>query len=137
MTYDGSHVPSGGLSFESAWPQAGNLLDATQTRTYAGQSPDRVRKQSATVHGLGATCVESAEFDDEALKAFDGVFPQQNDLDALLGQAGCVQGNRLLSPWDDDEPQVWIAARGYTVYQPAAAFYRGSQRRLNARGRSR
>ncbi len=72
--------------------------------------------------------VESSDFDDAALKAYDGTL-DSGALAALLKQAGYVLTDRLLSPGQALESQVWIAPRGYTVYQPASGFYRPSQQR--------
>ncbi|CAH2935948.1 MAG: hypothetical protein CPSOU_6765 [uncultured Paraburkholderia sp.] len=74
--------------------------------------------------------VETAEFDNATLQAFDGAL-EDAARDALLEQAGYQLADRLLSPGPDPEPQVWVAARGHTRYQPASGFYRPLSQRTS------
>jgi Salmonella virulence plasmid 65kDa B protein/Insecticide toxin TcdB middle/C-terminal region/Insecticide toxin TcdB middle/N-terminal region len=124
LTYDRGQVPAGGLNFE-ALTQGGGLLDAGRPRTYGGQHLTVYTSSPPLLTAL-VDHVESAEFDDAALEAFDGVLDDAAR-DTLLGQAGYVLADRILPPGQDAEPQVWVARRGYTAYQPASAFYRPSQ----------
>ncbi|KVK96227.1 SpvB/TcaC N-terminal domain-containing protein [Burkholderia ubonensis] len=126
LTYDATHVPSGGLSFE-ALTQTGGLLSPVQSRVYAGQQRVVYTDTPVMLTAL-VDHVESAEFDDDALKAFDGALDDKTR-DALLRQAGYQLADRVLSPDSDPEPQVWIAPRGYTAYRPASGFYRPSSQR--------
>ncbi|WP_333995099.1 SpvB/TcaC N-terminal domain-containing protein [Burkholderia orbicola] len=126
LTYDATQVPGGGLSFE-ALNQKDGLLGAARSRVYAGQQrivySDMPVKLTALVDH-----VESAEFDDDALKAFDGALDGKARI-ALLKQAGYQIAACILSPGPDQEPPIWIAPRGYTSYLAASNFYRpGSQR---------
>ncbi|WP_333995499.1 SpvB/TcaC N-terminal domain-containing protein [Burkholderia orbicola] len=128
LIYDAGQVPSGGLSFE-AMSQSGGLLDADQARTYAGQQRIVYTDTPVALTAL-VDHVETAEFDDPALKAFEGVLDQKAR-DALLVQAGYQLGDRVLSPGEAAEPQVWVARRGYTTYRPAAGFLRPSSQRTS------
>ncbi|NHR07246.1 toxin [Chromobacterium haemolyticum] len=123
LTYEASQVPSGGLNFELL-SQADGLLGPAQPRVYAGQQ----RIVYTLMWPALVDHVESAEFDDEALKAFDGVLDGTARGD-LLKQAGYQLVDRVLSPGSELERQVWIASRGYTDYLPASGFYRPSSQR--------
>lgn len=126
LTYDAAHIPSGGLSFE-VLSQEDGLLAPAQSRVYAGQQRTVYTDVPVTLAAL-VDHVETAEFDDEALKAFDGALDDKAR-DALLKQAGYQLADRVLSPGPDPEPQVWTATRGYTTYLAAAGFYRPSTQR--------
>ncbi|KVP46718.1 SpvB/TcaC N-terminal domain-containing protein [Burkholderia ubonensis] len=128
LTYDDTQVPHGGLSFE-ALDQTDGLLSADQSRVYAGQQQIFYTDTPVTLTAL-VDHVESAEFDDDALKAFDGAL-DDTARDALLKQAGYQMADRILSPNSDPGPQVWIAARGYTTYLGADDFYRPSSQRTS------
>ncbi|KWB79430.1 SpvB/TcaC N-terminal domain-containing protein [Burkholderia ubonensis] len=126
LTFDATHVPSGGLSFERLTQKDG-LLSPTQSRVYAGQQQVVYTDKPVTLTAL-VDHVESAEFDDDALKAFDGAL-DDTARDALLKQAGYQLADRMLSPSSEPEPQVWIAPRSYTTYRSASGFYRPSSQR--------
>jgi hypothetical protein len=128
LVYDGGQVPSGGASFE-ALTQTGGLLDAAKPRTYAGQQCVVYTATPAPFTAL-VDHVETAEFDDAALAAFDGAL-DDTARDALLAQAGYELADRVLPPGQDAEPQVWVARRRYTAYQPASGFYRPSGQRTS------
>ncbi|WP_156432455.1 SpvB/TcaC N-terminal domain-containing protein, partial [Burkholderia sp. MSMB1498] len=130
LIFDGSQAPVNGLSYELL-TQAGGWLDAKKSRTYAGQQQIFY---TDTPVGLTALVdhVETAELDDAALKAFDGVL-DDDALTALLKQAGYRLADRLLPPdGQAKEPQVWVAPRGYTSYGSAAEFYRPISQRTSA-----
>ncbi|MBZ5788752.1 toxin [Burkholderia contaminans] len=121
LIYGGDHVPDGGLNVE-VLSQPGGLLDACQPRTYTGQ---QLTVYTVTPVDLTALVdhVETAEFDAEALAAFDGALDAASR-DTLLVRSGYRLDDRLLPPADETEPQVWVAPRGYTSYEPASGFYR-------------
>ena len=128
LTYDRHQVPSGGLDFESLSGQGG-LLDPSKRRVYAGQEQVVYTTDPGPFVGL-VDHVETAEFDDSCLKAFDGALDDRAR-DALLKQAGYELADRILSPSKSAESQVWIARRGYSVYRKASAFYRPSSARAS------
>jgi hypothetical protein len=128
LTYDRDQVPTGGLSFE-ALSEAGGLLDGSRSRTYAGQDAVVYRDTPVTLVAL-VDHVETAEFDDAALAAFDGALDSKS-LDALLTQAKYELRDRVLRPSSKQEPQVWVAPRGYATYQAATGFYRPSSQQTS------
>ncbi|CAN7340183.1 toxin [Trinickia sp. LjRoot230] len=128
LAYDGNEISAGGLSFETL-VQTGGLLDASKSRTYAGQQLIVYATSPVQFTAL-VDHTEIAEFDDDALKAFDDALDSQSR-DALLKQAGYALADRVLSPSEDKEAQVWIAARGYIVYQAASGFYRPSSQTMS------
>lgn len=120
LIYPASAAPAGGLNYE-ALIQTSGLLGASQPRTYTGQ------QKTVYVDSLPALTalvdhVETAEFDDTALAAYDGVLDTEARA-KWLTSAGYQQAERLLPP-NGPEPQVWVAPRGYTVYLGADGFYR-------------
>ena len=66
---------------------------------------------------------ESAELDEASLTAFDDVIPD-NELPELLTSAGYIAVTPPLSLTADNEPDVWVARRGYVYYGDETQFYR-------------
>jgi hypothetical protein len=119
-------VPDGGFSYEALIDPAGPL-SAIQPRTFCGQN--RVLYASDPVDLLALVDhQQTAELDDVALAAYDGVI----DVDALagiLGDAGYVQVARLFPTGDTPEDDIWAVEHGFTVYNTAQAFWRPKQSR--------
>ncbi|WDG77605.1 SpvB/TcaC N-terminal domain-containing protein [Pseudomonas chlororaphis] len=129
LIYGIAQVPTTGLNFETLIQDSG-LLDPTKSRTYAGQQQIIYTGKSVTLTAL-VDHVETAEFDEVALKAYDGALDDKA-LTALLQQSGYQLADRLLSPDPKtQEEQVWVTRRGYTVYQPATGFYRPSRQQAS------
>ncbi|WP_129518503.1 SpvB/TcaC N-terminal domain-containing protein [Burkholderia stabilis] len=127
LVFSAGEVPGDGLNFE-ALMQVDGLLAVCRTRVYGGQQQVIYTDTPVTLTAL-VDHVESAEFDDDSLAAYDDVL-DQNALNALLEQAGYQQASRVL-PTDpaatDPESAVWVAARDYSTYLSSSEFYRPSQ----------
>ncbi|QMU63858.1 MAG: hypothetical protein GKR88_05835 [Flavobacteriaceae bacterium] len=114
---------SGSISFESVT----DILGADAERIYAGQQktyytePDSEDiNETPTILGLVA-CTETAEFDDQALTAFDNVLSTEA-LEDKLTDGGYQKTPRLLSYGDEED--VWAAQLGFTKYAAQSGFCR-------------
>ncbi|MBP4044868.1 SpvB/TcaC N-terminal domain-containing protein [Chromobacterium violaceum] len=124
LDYPATKVPPAGLSFEALMQDDG-LLAPSLPRTYAGQEQVFYRQHPPTSLPVLVDHVETAELDNEALKAYDTVLSPEA-LKQMLETAGYQSHPKLLEPkaeTDEAEETVWVAARGYTTYYPKENFY--------------
>jgi hypothetical protein len=110
LQYPASVIPAEGFSQQHLL-QAGSVLSADKPRVFAGQT------RLAYAANLPSLVVlpdynESAELDETALRAFDGVLTR-DELDKKLLEAGYLQVDKLLGPQAESD-KVWVARRGYT-----------------------
>lgn len=124
--HDEAKLPTGGLSFEFL-TEAEGLLASSRHRVYGGHQLVVYADNAVPMAGL-VDHVESAEFDDEALLAFDGALDEATR-DKLLETAGYQQVDRILARNAEAEDKVWVAPRGYTTYGAADAFFRPTGQR--------
>lgn len=114
LTFADSQVPAEGLSFEVLQDPNG-LLGASQTRVYAGQEQVVYREQPPASLPALVDHVETAALDDEALKAFDGIW-EAPALVAMLTDAGYQSAERLLPVVGEATSPVYVVAHDYTTY---------------------
>ncbi|MCD4506929.1 hypothetical protein LQR30_22940 [Chromobacterium piscinae] len=124
LDYPATEVPSTGLSFEALMQDDG-LLAPSRPRKYAGQEQVFYHENPPVSLPVLVDHVETAELDDEALKAYDKVLSPEA-LNQMLETAGYQSRPKLLEPKAETEvakESVWVAARGYTTYYPKENFY--------------
>ncbi|WP_223518972.1 SpvB/TcaC N-terminal domain-containing protein [Pseudomonas sp. GL-B-19] len=120
--YSGYPLTRSGLSYE-ALIASDSLTGTTQPRTFAGQTVTYYFNASGTDVLLAGTPPpalalvhhqETAELDDESLKAYDGV--STLDLEVALPAAGYLKRSKVLSEPTDVNPDIWVIPGGYSTY---------------------
>jgi len=120
--FSGYPLTPSGLTYE-ALVASDSLIGTTQPRIFAGQQVTYYFDASgkdvlpagtpppalALVHHL-----ETAELDEESLKAYDGV--STLDLEVALPAAGYLKRSKVLGPSTEENPDVWVISGGYSTY---------------------